>query len=578
MVAEREMEGLNLYQPLPFQDKYHAHRAKEVLLSKGNQAGGSITGFAEDARAATGQDPYGKYPTKNGIIVCLGYGERHISNVIHKYLFRWGAFDIIRDDKTGDWRSFRPWDDDEERLGMLGDASRKEESRPAPPFIPERLIKNITYKKKGDRVFSTAFLKNGYEIYAYNSQGEYEHAQGFQCDLWHIDEDVATEGWVSEAMGRLSKREGLFRWTAMPHAKTDDIVTMVERAEEEAMKPNPQTVIIYVSIDENPYLSDKTKVENKRVWLSHGEEEYQRRAMGRLILTGRKMYPRFDVKLHGARKPLTELERQRERNGDKKLRCKVQAVYSDNHFNPPDDWCVYLSIDPGYTIGAAEWIAIPPPQKFGNFMIVYDEHYLQNCTASMMADSILDKWDGRPIQDIVFDMHGGRLRSIGTGEMPHEVYQKELRDRNIETVGHGYNFVPGSDDIRSRELALRELLSPRGKNNQMWYGYPSIFIDTERCPNLVNELKHFKKKVSKVNKREVVLDQGDRRMTHAVECVEQAVGRGLPYIKPKSIKRTYTSAERVLAANRRFRNLQQPSTSAIFVGINLGPQGYTPQD
>src|SRR3972149_1588114 len=75
----------------------------------------SLAHFVEIARALTGQDPYGKYPKRDGLAVCVAYGERHIGTVIHRYLFRWGAFKMIRDLGSGDWRTYRPWP--AERLG-----------------------------------------------------------------------------------------------------------------------------------------------------------------------------------------------------------------------------------------------------------------------------------------------------------------------------------------------------------------------------------------------------------------------------------------------------------------------------
>ena len=72
IVAEqlrRKCEALRLYEPLPFQERYHASGAKEVLIQAGNQVGKSLAAFVEDARAATGQDPHGKYPKEDGILV-----------------------------------------------------------------------------------------------------------------------------------------------------------------------------------------------------------------------------------------------------------------------------------------------------------------------------------------------------------------------------------------------------------------------------------------------------------------------------------------------------------------------------
>ena len=86
--AKRDSEALRLYEPLPFQDSFHACQAKEALIQAGNQVGKSLCAFVEDARAATGQDPYGKYPKENGTMVCLGRDEGHIGRTLHNYLFQ----------------------------------------------------------------------------------------------------------------------------------------------------------------------------------------------------------------------------------------------------------------------------------------------------------------------------------------------------------------------------------------------------------------------------------------------------------------------------------------------------------
>ena len=178
--AKRDSEALRLYEPLPFQDSYHACTAKEVLLQAGNQVGKSLAAFVEDARAATGQDPYGKYPKENGIMVCLGMDEGHIGRTIHKYLFRPGAFKIIQDEETDKWRAWKPW------LGS--DWQRKSEAKDAPPLIPERFIKEWAWKKRAQHVFEICELHNGWTIYAMGSKGD--PSQGFHADLVHIDEDL----------------------------------------------------------------------------------------------------------------------------------------------------------------------------------------------------------------------------------------------------------------------------------------------------------------------------------------------------------------------------------------------------
>ena len=207
----RDSEALKLYEPLPFQDRYHASQAKEVLLQAGNQVGKSLAAFVEDARAATGQDPYEKYPKENGVMVCLGMDEGHIGRTIHKYLFRSGAFKIIKDLDNNNWRAWKPW--------VESDWDRKAEAEEAPPLIPERFVKTFAWKKRAQHVFEICELINGWTIYAMGSKGD--PSQGFQADLVHIDEDLERPEWYDEMIARLSMREGKLRWSALPHSKND---------------------------------------------------------------------------------------------------------------------------------------------------------------------------------------------------------------------------------------------------------------------------------------------------------------------------------------------------------------------
>lgn len=574
MAAERQMEALNLYEPTPIQERYHACRAKELIFSKGNQTGGSLAGFAEDARAATGADPYDKYPKKNGILVCLGYGEKHIGTVIHKYLCRWGAFEIIRDERRyGLWRTFRPWDKSIEVNGKFGDGfDRQEEARPAPPLIPARFIEDIAWQKKGQRVFSIIRLTTGWEILAYNSQGESEHAQGFQCDLWHIDEDVATDGWVAEAIGRLSRRKGLLRWTAMPRAKTEDIVGMIKRAEdEEKTRKNPRTVVIYAGIDDNPYLPEETKEENKRIWRTMGEEEYMRRVSGKLVIAGLRMYPQFDEKVHGARMEITEPERVQEQRG-RSVRSKVHKIMTESKGVPPADWTRYVSIDPGYSLAAGVFGA-RPPASVGDFMVIYKELYIPNCTASIFADAMRKVCGPDEVfEEFIFDFHGGRLRDLGRGEQPVEVWEREFARNALVCNARGSRFVPGYDNIEGREAMMREALMVR--NRPPHAGYPRLLVDVENCPNLVNEIKAFRKKVVKVHGRDVVTDKGERRMTHAVEAAEMLVATEMPYVKPPSgVTRPRTIADRILGLKKELQRLADSQRTDNMDGIVLGPRG-----
>src|SRR6187455_363086 len=106
-----------------------------------HNSGKSMSSFAETASAATTQPIIGwdgyplpqKYPTNRPLLIwVVGYDERHIGGTIYRMLFKPGAFRIIQDRTTGEWRAWKPWE--------LADKLREEETRPAPPLIPPRLI------------------------------------------------------------------------------------------------------------------------------------------------------------------------------------------------------------------------------------------------------------------------------------------------------------------------------------------------------------------------------------------------------------------------------------------------------
>ena len=537
----RECEALRLYEPLPFQDRYHACQAKEVLIQAGNQVGKSLAAFVEDARAVTGQDPYEKYPKENGIMVCLGMDEGHIGRTIHKYLFRAGAFKIIKDHITGRWRAWKPW--------LKEDWKQRKSAKPAPPLIPPRYIKRFAWKKRAQHVFELCELKNGWTIYAMGSKGD--PAQGFQADLVHIDEDLEKPEWYDEMIARLSMREGRLRWSALPHAKNDALVNLVERAEDEEKLDNASTIVIRATIFDNPFMPEQVKEENIKRWKAKGEDEFRKRALGEMVTDSVLMYPTFSKDIHKAIK-------------FDDPRNKVQKYLAENDGKPGDNWTRYMVVDPGHSVCAVTFHAVPPP-SFGDHVVVYDELYIQQCTADKFGDMVKLKVGSDRFEAFIIDAHGGRIREIGTGVLPRVQYSKRLQYHDIKSNLTGYNFMHGSDDVPGRELKLRSWLSIAES------GHPKMMIVTQRCPNLVREFNRFKKKVT----NGFVTDEGNRRgPCHAIETLEYAAAHGLQYVKPKRKKKRATVVSKIISdrkrreAQRRANNKGPASNT-----ISLGPQG-----
>lgn len=561
--ATRKVEALKLYEPTPFQQRFHECLLKERLIQAGNQVGKSLAAFAEDARAVTGQDPYNKYPKENGILAIVGLDQEHIGKVVHKYLFKPGAFQIIRDKWTKQWRVYKPWD--------VVDSTRAEEARPAPPLIPHRFIrggysKGIAWDQKKSGIFSQVDLINGWVIYAFSSKGE--PAAGFQADLVHIDEDIARPDWYDEMIARLTMRRGRLIWSALPLSKNDALVNLVDRCAKDKIKEaneaaddtipaekkfKSSTEVFRATIWDNPFMPDEERERNVSRWKATSDDEYRKRALGHLVTDSYLMYPTFDVGIH---------EAETDRDGAH----EVQKVLAARKGVPPEDWCRYATTDPGHTVCASLFFAVPPP-ALGDFVICYDESYIERCDAVMFGEEFSKKTHEQTFEEFIIDAHGGRLREIGGGETPKQRYANQLRERGIASVRTGHDFRGGSDDVKGRETILREWLSIRRD------GTPKLLVVTKKCPNLCFEMSRFKKKVSALG---IVTDDGDRRRySHAVEALEYMVAHGAPYRKPPNRVRSEPWIVRYL----RERDLRRAASSAKGYGlapaahISLGPQG-----
>lgn len=477
-LAERRLEALRLYEPMPLQEEFHKSPVSERIVLGGNRGGKTLAVSVECARAATGQDPHNKYPKEGGNLVVVGRNWPHIGMVIYPMLFKAGAFRIIRDQVTGQWRSFRPGVDD----------ARKKESKPAPPLIPPRLVKDFSWVLKNANYLNRAELTNGWTVYCFSSEGA--PPQGFQADIVWIDEDVTNEAWIGEMLARLADRKGRFIWSAMPHSKNDGLLNMCERAEREVEQNNPKPIIKKFTLRflDNRHIDDEEKRKNIERWSSLGQEELRMRAEGEFTTESTLMYPTFNQSVHMM--PRDELP-----NGQ-----------------VPHDWTRYVAIDPGHSVMATLFAAVPPDERF---MLIYDELYIRNCNALIWGEQFYERAKDQVIYAAIMDMHGGALRDLGSGRLPHELYSEELRRRNYKFLIGGHSFIPGSDDIPARTALVRQMLHIRGD------GSTRLKILQGACPDLVRELKRYRKKTTTVNGQTFVTDMPQTRGdVHAAQTLE----------------------------------------------------------
>lgn len=506
--------------------------------------------MVEVARAVTGQDPYGKYPKRDGRCVLLGYGEKHIGRVFYDKLFRSGTFKVIRDKATGKWRTFRPWPQAEG-----GDLERIEEAKPAPPLIPQRFLAGkISWEKRSERVFSLVNLTTGWEIIATNSAGDPGQAQGISVNLYAIDEDLATSGWYEEAIGRIADCGGYIRWAALPHARNDDLMKLMELAESEAEKKHPVARIVRASIFDNKYIPRKSVEDSVAAWRSQGDDVYRKRAMGEISLDSVLMYPTFNRRIHDVMRG----------DGEK---TEAQEILQLNAGEPPDDWTRYVSIDPGYNVCAIMFIAVPPPE-LGDQVFVYDECYIKEATDQHFGDAMLAKCGDKRFEAFIIDYHGGALRSIADGGVPIDKYAAALRERGVKAEC-GQGFRPGMDERKRREADMRNFLAITRS------GKPRLMVVLPRCPNFCWEMERFKKKTVRHAGKDIPIDEGNRRVnTHAIEAVEQAIALDLQWVpKRKTAQKTMLDGFLDWANKAKRKQSLHDRLTRGGGGISLGPLG-----
>ena len=521
---------MKLYRPTPQQELFHQDTASEVLVIGGNRSGKSLCTFVEDARAVTGQDPFKKYPEKDGIIAIIGKDWKHIGLVVYPMLFKAGAFKMIRDEVTGQWRAYNPT--------LPGDRDRAAQAKPAPPLIPPRLVAKKSWVSKASSYIQSCTLTNGWTLHFFSSEGE--PFQGVACDRIHIDEDLNNgDAWVQEMQGRLSDRKGRMNWSAMPHSKNDALLGLSERADKlaESGVEKPGVTKHVLRFLDNPHIDDEEKAKRIAGWADLGPDILRMRSEGEFITDSILCYPTFAMHVHGYER------------GD----LPENVV--------PKDWCRYVAVDPGHSVAAALFAAVPPDESC---VLVYDQLYIRNCNAVIFAEKMAEKCRGQEFYAFVIDMHGGRLRDIGSGRLPVEQYTEELRKREVRSETTGSSFIAGCDDIQARMSAVQSYLHIRPS------GTPTLRILRHAVPDLERELRRYKKKTQLVGGVWQVTDAPNTRgEVHACQCLEYLCAYRPRYHKPKVDMR---SDDWYAAVLRRINKNRPAGPDYIF----LGPQSGAP--
>ena len=520
--SRRQSEALRLYRPMPNQSKFHESLASERIIRGGNRSGKSMSAFAETASAATGIPitiangvvlPY-KYSTRHPLAIwVIGYDQRHVGGTIHRMLFQEGAFQIITDEKTGEWRAWRPWEE--------YDAAYEEKTKNAPPLIPSRMIRHDqwAWENKAERVFSVCRLVNGTEIHAFSSKAEPK--QGDPVDLIHIDEDIEYSKHVSEWQARLSDRKGRLIWSVWPHSRNDALIRMSERAEDQKHDEEPDVHEIVLRFSDNPFIDKKEKDKRIEAWSKIGPEEVRARDKGEFVTDTFLVYPNFTMDVHGIPGRTPEED------------DHWGKIVRENGNRPPDDWTRLLVLDPGHVVCAILFAAVPPPSKGkSDTIVLYDELYLRRLDADGVAQQVHQKVSGKSFEVFLIDNRAGRQTPMGFNKTVRQQYADAFERYAIRSRQSGSNFVPGSDNIAAGIGLVREWLTIR--NN----GTTKLRVMRDRTTNLQKEFLLYKKRVT----RDAISDDPVPKNDHLMDALRYLASYSPEYVPPRMVPSTMSPA------------------------------------
>jgi hypothetical protein len=502
----RRIEGWRLFTPInPGQREVFKSKASEIAIIGSNRSGKTTVATANFAKVVLGQHPrtikglhggtsqrkYLGTPEFGGTAIVVGKDWPHIGRIIWKKLGRAGAFSIIRDLETGQWRAVK--------FSNRSDMSREDEWKLAPPLIPPRMIKDISWYNKRDRQPASIRLRNDWEIFFASSEGDIP--QGDQYDLVWFDEEIVNEEWYPEVAvrGRVDRVGGFFQWSATPQTATEVLDEMRDRA---ANPSDDSCVEIFLHIDDNPSISKQAKEEFwKKLSPSEREVRYEGKSRRRAL----RVYPEFIPEIKCPSMP------------------SVPGHIIDA-FPIPSDWCRFLIVDPGVQRAAGLFAAIPP-LEFGFEVHFYDEVYLERASADKFADLVKRKSENQTFQEFIIDMSMGRQTQIGSGISVEESYERAFRKKGLRAIATGYGFRPGSRDIKGREEAFRQWLEMRPQTDT-----PVLRVHKDKCKNFVWEMS---KQVYQKRADGQPTDKRVDKDNHLVTCAEYFAARQPRYVRPR---------------------------------------------
>ena len=155
------------------------------------------------------------------------------------------------------------------------------------------------------------------------------------------------------------------------------------------------------------------------------------------------------------------------------------------------DWTRRLFLDPGHGTTALMFLATTP-RELGDYVVMYDELYLHQCTPDQCAALAEPKIKGFRFYSFTIDYRYGRQHHVGNdGLTVRDIYADAFKARGLSSVTTGHTFQFSNDDVPAGLTAFRGWLIPRSN------GRPRLRVIKHQCPNFVTEIQLYRKQLVK---------------------------------------------------------------------------------
>ena len=385
-----------------------------------------------------GCDPYNKYPKNGGLALFVGLEWKHMSLLYHN-MFCEGAFKIIKDEHTRLYRSVRYDRNDPTKLEEYDEAYR-EQWKDAPPLVPPRMIRLISWNDHNLDQPKRIFLTNGWDSLWATAEGEPD--QGKHYSLVRFDEEMNNPVFYAEAHRGMTRTYETERhrpkgiWSATSQVANVELAELRDKA---TADPDSDFVQQFsFTIDANPYIPRSAKNDFKA---GLSEEDIQTRYYGFASSETRRMYKRYNAM----------------GNSDDGTGHGCEPFQVDLL-----KFTRYVFLDPSVTHCATLVIAIDELEQYKTVIGGFD---IQGATARMWAKELKEREDGMMFECCFIDERMGN-ESLAAREKTTvaKEYAAAFKEIGLQFRQHGSleGFFPACADREARIIALNSAMEVRG--------------------------------------------------------------------------------------------------------------------